>query len=82
MHLIHASLLDDGSGKEKEGRILVESDAVFVSERRLSLGRLGVDLFALAGQHGAHDRASITRGAGRQAIRLDLAECSEQVTTW
>jgi hypothetical protein len=73
MRLIHAGLLDDGGGEEEERRILVESDAVFVRERRLSLGRLGVDLFALAGQHGGHDRASITRGAGRQASLPGLA---------
>jgi hypothetical protein len=54
MRLIHAGLLDDGGGEEEKRRILVEGDAVFVSERRLSLGRLGVDLFSLASQHGAH----------------------------
>jgi hypothetical protein len=54
MRLIHAGLLDDGGGEEQERRILVEGDAVFMSERRLSLGRFGVDLFSLAGQYGAH----------------------------
>ncbi len=54
MRLIHARLLGDGGGEEQERRILVEGDAIFVRERRLSRWRLGVDLFSLAGQHGAH----------------------------
>ena len=72
MRLIHAGLLDDGGGEEQERRILVEGEAAFVSERRLSLGRLGVDLFSLDGQHGAHGLASITRGVGRQASLPEL----------
>jgi hypothetical protein len=54
MRPVHTGLLDDGGGEEQERRILVEGGAVFVSDRRLSLGRLGVNLFSLAGQHGAH----------------------------
>ena len=54
MRVIHAGLLDDGGGEEQEWRILVEGDAIFVRERRSSPGRLDVDLFSLAGQHGAH----------------------------
>jgi hypothetical protein len=54
MRLVDAGLLDDGGGEEQEGRILVEGDAVFVSECRLSLGRLSVNLFSPDRQHGAH----------------------------
>jgi hypothetical protein len=54
MRLIQAGLLHDGGGEEQERRIRVEGEAIFVSDRRLSLGRLGVDLLMLADQHGAH----------------------------
>ncbi len=54
MRLIHAGLLDDGGGKEQERRNLVESEAVFESDRRLSLGRPGLNLFSLDGQRYAH----------------------------
>ena len=75
MRLVDAGLLDDGGGEEEERQILVEGKAVVVRQRRVSFGRCGVEVFSLAGQHGAHGRASITCGAGRQAIRPDLAEC-------
>jgi hypothetical protein len=54
MRLIHANLLDGGAGEEQERRILVESEAVFASERRLSLGRLRFNVLSRDGQHGAH----------------------------
>ena len=54
MRLIHAGLLDDGAGEEQEGRNLVEGEAVFEGDRRLSLGRLGFNLFSLDGQRCAH----------------------------
>ncbi len=54
MRLIHASLLDDGGGKEQERRNLVESEAVFERERRLSLGRFGRNLFSFDDQRCAH----------------------------
>jgi hypothetical protein len=45
-----AGLADDG-GEEHERRNLVEGEAVFVSGRHLSLGRLGFNLVSL-GAHG------------------------------
>jgi len=54
MRPIRASLLDNGASEEQERRILVKGEVVFVSDCRLSFGRLGVNLFSLDGQHRAH----------------------------
>ncbi len=54
MRLVHAGLVDDGGGEEHERRNLVEGEAVFVSGRQLSIGRLGFNLFSIGGQRRAH----------------------------
>jgi hypothetical protein len=45
MRPIRASLLDNGASEEQERRILVKGEVVFVSDCRLSFGRLSVNLF-------------------------------------
>ncbi len=67
MGLVDAGLADDGGGQEQEGRILIERDAVLVSDRRLSVGRFGFNRLSHDGQR-AHGWADSTPGTGRQAL--------------
>ncbi len=54
MGLIHAGLLDDGGREEQKRRHLAEGEAIFMSDRRLSLAHLGFNTVSLDKQSRAH----------------------------